>query len=52
MTSATEAIVEKAAMWLVGAAVAVLCIGLISAAVIVTMDVWSVPERGVQDGAL
>jgi hypothetical protein len=46
------AIAERAALWIVGAAVAVFCIGLISAAVIVTMDVWSVPDRGVQDGGL
>jgi hypothetical protein len=44
------AIAEKAAMWIVGAAVAVFSIALISAAVVVTMDVWGIPDRGVIDG--
>jgi hypothetical protein len=44
------AIAEKAALWIVGAAVAVFSIALISAAVLVTMDAWGIPDRGVFDG--
>jgi hypothetical protein len=44
------AIAERAVMWFMAAVVAVFSIGLIAAAVDITMDAWGIPDRGVFDG--